>query len=128
MATTAWDTTANCDTVYTGDCLGNTVSGVLPLVFDNAASPDYTANTGGSIGGSPIFDGPFSGFNFEFNITDMTLTDSDPHASIGTFCDFDPTGGICTISAVPVPAAVWLFGSGLLTLFGFARTRKHNMS
>ncbi len=29
-----------------------------------------------------------------------------------------------TISAVPVPAAVWLFGSGLLGLLGFARVRK----
>lgn len=29
-----------------------------------------------------------------------------------------------TISAVPVPAAVWLFASGLIGLMGFARTRK----
>lgn len=29
-----------------------------------------------------------------------------------------------SISAVPVPAAVWLFGSGLLGLLGFSRTRK----
>lgn len=29
-----------------------------------------------------------------------------------------------TITAVPVPAAVWLMGSGLLALFGFARTKK----
>ena len=28
-----------------------------------------------------------------------------------------------TVSAVPVPAAVWLFGSGLLTLVGLARRR-----
>ena len=28
------------------------------------------------------------------------------------------------ISAVPVPAAVWLFGSGLLGLAGFSRSRK----
>lgn len=29
-----------------------------------------------------------------------------------------------TITAVPVPAAIWLMGSGLLALFGFARTKK----
>ncbi|MDT8283315.1 MAG: VPLPA-CTERM sorting domain-containing protein [Gammaproteobacteria bacterium] len=29
-----------------------------------------------------------------------------------------------TPSAVPVPAAVWLFGSGLLGLVGVARRRK----
>jgi hypothetical protein len=28
------------------------------------------------------------------------------------------------VSAVPIPAAVWLFGSGLLGLIGIARTRK----
>jgi len=29
-----------------------------------------------------------------------------------------------TVSAVPVPAAVWLFGSGLIGLAGFARRKK----
>lgn len=28
-----------------------------------------------------------------------------------------------TVSAVPVPAAIWLFGSGLLTLIGFSRRK-----
>jgi len=31
---------------------------------------------------------------------------------------------IADLSAVPVPAAVWLFGSGLLGLVGVARRRK----
>ena len=29
------------------------------------------------------------------------------------------------VSQVPVPAAVWLFGSGLIGLVGVARRRKH---
>ena len=29
-----------------------------------------------------------------------------------------------TVSAVPVPAAVWLFGSGLISLIGIARRKK----
>lgn len=33
-------------------------------------------------------------------------------------------GDTCTVSAIPVPAAVWLFGSGLLGLVGVARRRK----
>ena len=33
-------------------------------------------------------------------------------------------GTIGAASAVPVPAAVWLFGSGLISLVGFARRKK----
>jgi len=34
------------------------------------------------------------------------------------------SAGIFMVSAVPVPAAVWLFGSGLIGLVGFARRKK----
>jgi len=33
-----------------------------------------------------------------------------------------------TISSVPVPAAAWLFGSGLISLAGFARRKKYEFS
>jgi hypothetical protein len=40
--------------------------------------------------------------------------------------DFTGSGGIAKVGAVvPVPAAVWLFGSGLLGLAGIARRRAH---
>jgi hypothetical protein len=29
------------------------------------------------------------------------------------------------VATVPVPAAVWLFGSGLIALVGMTRRRKH---
>lgn len=57
--------------------------------------------------------------------------------AVSAFCDSESTSGACamgdfspyleiTPSAVPVPAAVWLFGSGLLGLVGVAR-RKGNI-
>ncbi len=57
-----------------------------------------------TIGGSPMIAGPFTGYNANFDITSITVTS--------------------VVSAVPVPAAVWLFGSGLLGLVGIARRKK----
>ncbi|MCP4503572.1 MAG: VPLPA-CTERM sorting domain-containing protein, partial [Deltaproteobacteria bacterium] len=31
-----------------------------------------------------------------------------------------------SLSAVPAPAAIWLFGSGLIGLIGVARRKKNN--
>lgn len=38
--------------------------------------------------------------------------------------DFTPPGSGFGQAVVPIPAAVWLFGSGLLGLFGIARRKK----
>ncbi len=57
-----------------------------------------------AVTGAPgMENGPFPGFNAVFNLT---------------------SPGLITPSAVPVPAAVWLFGSGLLGLVGVARRKK----
>jgi len=57
------------------------------------------------LSGIAMDNGPFPAFNANFDIRTMTLTDVE-------------------VSAVPVPAAVWLFGSGLLGLVGIARRKK----
>jgi hypothetical protein len=54
------------------------------------------------LSGIRMDNGPFPGFNANFDVRTMTLTD---------------------VSQVPVPAAVWLFGSGLLGLVGVARRK-----
>ena len=91
--------------------------GPVPMAtttFNTATIPGsgLTSNPSGTlpfsddgIGGSPMVAGPFPGFNANFDITSITV-DS------------------ITTSPVPVPAAVWLFGSGLLGLVGVARRRK----
>lgn len=50
-----------------------------------------------------------------------------PNVVDGVAYNYDENGklvAIADLSAVPVPAAVWLFGSGLLGLVSFARRRK----
>jgi len=97
IATTTWNTTSTCTPILdtagspTGNCLNVNPSGVLPLI----------ANT---IGGTPMIDGPFYGFNANFDMSTLHLDSVE----------------------VPVPAAVWLFGSGLLGLVGIARRKKKN--
>jgi hypothetical protein len=54
------------------------------------------------IAGSPMTTAPFPGQNAAFDFTSMVVTNT---------------------TVVPVPAAVWLFGSGLLGLVGVARRR-----
>jgi len=117
MATTAWNTSfaPGCST---GSCMGVSPSGALPLVLDTVDNAnDFVANTGATpgttgafnnvfgVGGNPMADGPFTGFNANFDITSMSSI-------------------VVTPAAVPVPAAVWLFGSGLVGLVGVARRRK----
>ncbi len=58
------------------------------------------------IGGSPYDNGIFSGFSTNFDITSLTVTDLIP--------------------SIPVPAAVWLFGSGLIGLVSVARRKQHS--
>jgi len=45
-------------------------------------------------------------------------------AFIGFSANFNLAGADLPPPAVPVPAAVWLFGSGLLGLVGVARRKK----
>jgi len=115
MATTEWNTTnaPGCNAAN-GGCIGIIPSGFLPLLIDTTANVNKGSQ---GIGGSPMVEGPTVGFSPNFDITAMTFVSQDPNGSIGPF----------PVSAVPVPAAVWLFGSGVLSLVGVARRKKSNV-
>ena len=71
----------------------------------NALSGGWPLTDDG-MAGSPMVDGPFPGLSVNFDIgSGNSLT-------------------VLSVSAVPVPAAVWLFGSGLLCLISFARKKQ----
>jgi hypothetical protein len=131
MVTTAYNTSNGAGCTL-GSCLNVSPSGVLPIVVDTAPnSNDYATvgsqapvNTGGTIGGNPMQAGPFQGSNANFNIGAISVTGFNASATIAPNCNFDPSGNLCAPSQVPVPAAAWLFGSGLLGLVGVARRRK----
>ena len=100
-------------TLNTGaGCSGLTLATVANAYTITTNGPNVgTCTTGMSddgIGGSPMNSTAFSSFNANFDITSVTVD------------SFVPT----PVAAVPVPAAVWLFGSGLLGLVGIARRKK----
>jgi hypothetical protein len=70
-------------------------------VGDSFSIATLDSNSDG-VPGIPMTGGPFQGFN----------------------ASFGGTAVVSSVSAVPIPAAVWLFGSGLLGLVGVARRKK----
>jgi hypothetical protein len=92
---------------------GNLPIGAAPMAT-TTFNTDFNVNPGcagtascltgnDTIGGDPMDNGPFTGFSANFDITSVHVT---------------------SVSTVPVPAAVWLFGSGLLGLVGVARRKR----
>jgi hypothetical protein len=77
----------------------------------NIANCDLNNDDG--IGGSPAISAATEDFNYNFDIMSLHL-ESPP------VCE----NGICP-PPVPVPPALWLFGSGLLGLIGLARRKKN---
>jgi hypothetical protein len=93
--------TANC--LFDGGPYGSAGQPTKNQVWMMASTD---ANGDGVMGVPMAAGGPFAGFNANFNAT-MT-----------------PGPDVSDIPQVPVPAAVWLFGSGLLGLVGVARRKK----
>ena len=92
-----WGTTTNIDVVMVWDVVGDTYTSTdgAGFAWGGAILADGQ-NLQDGVRGYGMADGAFPGFNANF--------------------DF--------VAPVPVPAAVWLFGSGLLGLVGVARRKK----
>lgn len=95
LATTTWNTTTIGD-----GALGVNPSGTLPLIAD-------------SVGGSPMTSGPWRYSNMVFDITEFSVS----------ACTDTGAGIDACAAAVPVPATIWLFGSGIAGLAALARRR-----
>jgi hypothetical protein len=111
----------------------------LLLVGD--ATPAHNSNQpdghnggvwGNNINGALPFDNQITGFSSGGLMSYFYADETNPLDGIPLVTTFsngewkiDPTlGKVSYVSAVPVPAAVWLFGSGLLGLVGISRRRK----
>ncbi len=94
LATTSFNTTAIC-------VPSSPQSGECLGVAVTGAGPFFDDG----IAGSPMIDGPFTGLQVSIDIGSGNSL------------------RVLSVSAVPVPAAVWLFGSGLLGLVGIARRK-----
>jgi hypothetical protein len=103
LAVTTLNTTALCTPGV--DCVPCSIVGnevVCSALSVSGGLPLYDDG----VAGSPMIDGPFQGLNVNFDIgSGNSLT-------------------VTSMSAVPVPAAVWLFGSGLMGLVGVARRNR----
>ncbi len=104
---------------------------------------DYSSTAGNHVG-LCISAAPYSGscieyinFNTPFIGLDLLQFDSAPgpqaageyffgitHVNTDNLADFDTYAIDFVVTAVPVPAAVWLFASGLLSLIGFSQVRR----
>ena len=103
VATTTLNTGAGCD----GLTLAAQVNAYTITPNIGNISVCTTGMTDDGIGGDPMTSAAFSGFNANFDITSVY---------------FDSF--VTAPASVPVPAAVWLFGSGLLGLAGFLRRKR----
>lgn len=99
------------------DAVGGTYDEWVNLTFDSDANLT-TDWSGGSV--SLLVDASLVGQLVQIGFNN-TATDWGPS---GVVYDNLCLGANCGVPEVPVPAAVWLFGSGLLGLVGVARRRK----
>ncbi len=97
----------------TGDLFANAL-GRVDLFFDG--------NTASESDGIFSFSGYLAAGSYNLTIDALAAIDGSQLATSGFNYDLQLT----EVSAIPLPAAVWLFGSGLIGLIGLARRKTHS--
>ena len=112
------------DSVFTTDFFGNTVysfigpANEMTINVGTATFTDLDDFIGG--GDLVLYGGSFVGLDYSALTGDF---DSLNNTFLSTGA-FEGVWNSITLTAVPVPAALWLMGSGLLALVGFARKKQ----
>ena len=121
------------DTDYSGSAsqystgFGGTTDGILDFTFlYGSTNQEFVGDVISSVSGitgDPLNAGAFSGGAsatvLASNPYSLTILATIEHTGPGQVTSFDAIA-----SPVPVPTAVWLFGSGMLGLVGIARRKK----
>ena len=117
-----------CDNSEMGNMFYNVLGGVSSSSILNSTDPDlsFFSNLQSNIYWSDTYfipDHP-DAWVFNFNLGDQYITNKIAEYPCCTSNYFAWAVHSGDVSAVPVPAAVWLFGSGLIGLAGFAKRKK----
>lgn len=130
---------------------GNTFSGTLNYIIDSFPAEarslfENEVNYSGELqitGGTGIFDGATGTGTFTGSDLYFSIFETDPEVYFRSSARLaaiilPPTGttsqlvswSVTTgdVNAVPIPAAAWLFGSGIMGLAGFKRRSKNNVA
>ena len=106
---------------FSGPGFESAISGDL-IVIEEFGSLNGTELDFGYLSGQIVFSDGSISYEFEFNITPILDRITSDFSIDGYGNPITTYGNV--ISAVPIPAAMWLFGSGLIGMTGIARRKK----
>lgn len=106
--------------------LGSLMGGLAEFTFDELSNEvTYSGMYNDPV--TSFTDFSFSGTDFDVDLTTLQAAGYEGFIStdsLNTFYTVDSLNvSISGVSAVPLPAAAWLFGTGLVGLFGISRRR-----
>jgi hypothetical protein len=111
--------------------LFDTVAGTSSsmLTYNSSTYTGYNVDVDGQPPVDGVPDPDFGIYVMDIDLADFSYLGTNPVDVIRLGIDYGSAtpsliGGYNTVAVVPVPAAVWLFGSGLVGLAGIARRKR----